>query len=497
MVKYLGFLFLSVSFVICGLKVVSSQEVRPVSKIGQFSLRNDGEDLRKPIGSSISLPPEAKEKVEEVKKVEKKEVDVEEMYLKIPKEAPKAKEVKREEMVKGEERMGLKFAESKDDLPKGVAIAKVPSKPEVVSTMPEESKYFLQLSPEEEPLPKIKPGSVVKKPGVTPKLPSPKEAILPEEKVVVAKAKEVKEIIPPVTTLPEERVIEKSRFAFQRINPILRWGIIISGLFVLILILLVRYLWRQKELVSLAEIGEMPGGERPAKYKSLIEDVKELQTGYEGLEKMIENVEKRLNPLTSLKGVTIDEFTRDTSKEVFKPIELEIKELETTCQGLEKMVGEFDKRLAPLDALKGLSIKELAYQTSMESYKPLENEFKKMQIANERIINEFEEKMNNKIDSINKKNKGLEKTVSEIDNRLITVDSIISSSLSRGEGTVSKPMMKTEEIKLTTAKDKRNREILHNQIYKLSDEGLSIDEIAQQTKLGKGEVRLILGLRKK
>jgi prefoldin subunit 5 len=456
-----------------------------VSKIGQFSLRNDGKDLMKPIGSPISLVRRAKE---EVKKVEKEEVSVEEVRPKVPKPPPaKLEEVKKEEVVKKEQRLGLKFAEGKEELPKVAAIPKVPPKPEVVPTMPEESKYFLQLAPEEEPLPKIKPK--VRKPKPTP-------PITPKEEVVVAKVEEVKEIIPPIPPVEEEKVVTKKPiFAFQRINPVLRWGIIISGLFTLILILLLRYLWRQRELVSLAEIGEVPV-EKPAHYKALVEDIKELQAGYRGLEKMIENVEKRLAPLSSLKGATIEEVTRDTSKEVFKPLESGIKELQATCQGLEKMFDEFDKRLAPLDALKGLSIKELAHQTSMEFYRPLENELKKMQVSYERMMSEFEERIDKKVESLNKKSKSLEKTVSEIDSRLITVDSIISS-LPRAEGAVTKPMIKTEEAKPATAKDKRAREILHNQIYKLSDEGLSIDEIAQRTKLGKGEVRLILGLRKK
>jgi len=487
MSRYVKVLFLGIIFVIGTLESGVSQEVAkkptPVSKIGQFSLRNDGEDLRKPIGSPIVV--KAKEKVEEVKKPEE-EIPIEEIRPKIPKPVPPLPP--KPEEVKKEERVGLKFAEGEEELPKVIAKPKVTPKPELV--MPEESKYFLQLAAKEEPLPEIKPE--VQKPKVIAKLP-------PKEEIVV-KPKEVEEIIPeeiipskPI--LAKEIVPQKPKFAFQRITPGLRWGIILFGLLTLILTLLLRNLWRQRELASLAEIG----GEhekRPSQYKSLVEDVKELQTSYRGLEKMIENVEKKLAPLTSLKSATIEEFTRDTSKDILKPIELGIKELQATCQGLEKMVGEFDKRLTPLDALKGLSIKELAHQTSMEFYRPLENEFKKMQISNERMMTEFEEKMDKKIDSIAKKSKNLEKTISEIDSRLITIDSIVTS-LPKVESAIAKPVMKPEEVKLATSKDKRTREILHNQIYKLSDEGLSIDEIAQRTKLGKGEVRLILGLRKK
>ncbi|MEW6095467.1 MAG: hypothetical protein AB1567_02920 [bacterium] len=500
MIRYLGLLVVSVSCVMCSLDVGESQEVaktpKPVSKIGQFSLRNDGKDLMKPIGSDIllPLPPKAKEEVIEVERAEKKEIPEEELRPKIPKAVPEPKEVKKEEVVKEEGRMGLKFAEGEEELPKAIAKPKVLPKPEVEPLMPERSQYFSQLAPGEKLLPpEIKE---VKKPKVTPpKLPPKEEVVVVVEEGRVAKVEEMKEIIPPEPAKAKELVRKEPEFAFQRINPVLRWGIILSGLFTLILILLVRYLWRQKEVSSLAKIGEIPA-DRPVQYKSLVEDVKELQTGYKSLEKMIENVEKRLVPLSSLKDVPIDEFARETSKEVVKPIESGIKQLQATCQGLERMFGEFDKRLAPLDALKGLSIKELAHQTSMEFYRPLENEFKKMQVSNERMMAEFEDKIDKKIDSINKKGKGLEKTIGEIDSRLITIDSMVSS-LPRTEGIVPKPLIKTEEVKPITPKDKRGREILHNQIYKLSDEGLSIDEIAQRTKLGKGEVRLILGLRKK
>lgn len=486
-------LCLGIIFVIGSGERVASQQVvskpTPVSKIGQFSLRNDGEDLRKPIGAPILLKP--KEEVKEVKKTEA-EIPVEEIRPIIPKPSPlKPEEVKKEEMVKKEERLGLKFAEGEEKLPKVIAKVKIPPKSEIEPVMPEESKYFLQLSGEEEPLPQIKPEAP--KPKVVPPKLIPKKEKKKEE--IMVKAEKVEEIIPSEHRLAKQVVTKESKFTFQRINPVLKWGIILSGLLTLILILLLRYLWRQKELASLAERVEVPA-KKPLPYKSLVEDIKELQTGYRELEKMIENVEKKLTPITSLKGMTIEELTRETSKDVLKPIETVIKEIQTTYQGLEKLVGEFDKRLAPLDALKGLSIKELAHQTSMEFYRPLENEFKKLQISNERMMNEFEEKIDKKIDSIAKKSKNLEKAVGEIDSRLITIDSIVAS-LPKGETAISKPVIKPEEVKLATVKDKRAREILHNQIYKLSDEGLSIDEIAQRTKLGKGEVRLILGLRKR
>ncbi|MFH1564162.1 MAG: hypothetical protein ABIF11_12235 [Nitrospirota bacterium] len=485
----LRFLLLSVFFVVGSLRIGYSQEFpktqTTASKIGQFSLRNDGEDLIKPIGSPVTLPLKVEQKTEEIGKIEKKEIEVAGMRPKIS-EAVLLEEVKKEEETKKEQRLGLKFAEGEEELPKVIVKAKSSTKPQ--PAMPEDSRYFLQLAPGEESLPRIKQEKPIK-------LISPIKPVSPIRPIIAEIEKEGEEIIPPASLPAEETMTKKPKFAFQRLNPVLRWGIILSGLFTLILFLFVRYLWRQKELVSLAEIGEI-AVEKPAKYKSLVEDIKELQAGYREFEKTIENVEKKLSPVASLKDTSIDEVARETSKEVLKPLESGIKELQESYQGLEKMFGELDKRLAPVDALKGLGVKELAYQTSMEFYKPIENELKKMQVAYERIMIELEDKIDKKIETINKKNKNLEKTVGEIDSRLITVDSMVSS-LPRTEGAMAKPVLKTEEAKLPTNKDKKNREILHSQIYKLSDEGLSIDEIAQRTKLGKGEVRLILGLRKK
>ncbi|MFH1860968.1 MAG: hypothetical protein ABH870_08190, partial [bacterium] len=147
--------------------------------------------------------------------------------------------------------------------------------------------------------------------------------------------------------------------------------------------------------------------------------------------------------------------------------------------------------------------KELTYQTGMELVKPIEGEIKQLKTSYDRLLEDVEQKISaddveTKIDVVQKKNKGLEKIVENIDNRLVSLDSLVSSlSLFEGSQPGTKTQLKEQVKPEVEEKVKNSREYLYAQIYKMSDEGLSIDEIAQQTKMGKGEVRLILGLRKK
>ena len=136
----------------------------------------------------------------------------------------------------------------------------------------------------------------------------------------------------------------------------------------MLLIFLIVYLWQKGSPVPEEIITEdLPGGKIVVeKNKFLDNEIREIKIGYRGLEKLINDIEKKLVLIAPLKGANIDEFLNNTVREVVRPIEGGIKSLQTTCQGLEKMFNEFDKRLSPLNALKGLSIKELTYQTGME-----------------------------------------------------------------------------------------------------------------------------------
>lgn len=468
---------------------------------GFSSLRNDEKNLLKPMGSSVETTkspvlthketPVVKPATEKAEKEDVSEIEGETSGLKT---VPESKEVL--------------FSPLKPV---------VKRKTEDTTILPEQSEFFMKLSKEEEGLTRAlvskreKPVIAPVAPPMT--IPKPVSIVKRSEKPKEIKAiEEVKEetkvVTPAITTITQVAPIivkeKKKGFDWKNASPLLRRGLIISGLASMLLIFLIIYLWQKGSPLSEGMITEDIQNEKVSieKNKLLDNEIREIKIGYRGLEKLINDIEKKLVLIAPLKGATIDEFLNNTVREVVRPIEGGIKSLQTTCQGLEKMFNEFDKRLGPLNALKGLSIKELTYQTGIELVKPIEGEIKQLKTSYDRLLEDVEQKIDanveKKIDVVQKKNKGLEKTIENIDNRLVSLDSLVSS-LSLFEG--SQPGAKTqskEQIKPESEeKIKNSREYLYSQIYKLSDEGLSIDEVAQQTKMGKGEVRLILGLRKK
>jgi len=462
---------------------------------GFSSLRNDEKNLLKPMSTpgETAKPP-----------------------VIIRKEPPLVKPVSEKEDLSGneEEASGLKT------VPESKEVLYSPLKPVVkrktgnTVTLPEESEFFMKLSKEEEALTRV-----VKKPKTVPLITSPivvpkhvstvKRVDTPKVIKAIEKVKEEINVATPViatvTQITPVVVKEKKGFVWEKTSLALRRGLIISGLASMLLIFLIVCLWQKgSPLPEEITTEDTTNGKIVVeKHTSLEHEIKEIKIGYRGLEKLINDIEKKLVLIAPLKGATIDEFINNTVRGVVRPIEGGIKSLQTTCQGLEKIFNEFDKRLSPLNALKGLSIKELTYQTGIELVKPIESEIKQLKTSYDQLIEDVEQKINatevdNKIDVIQKKNKGLEKTVEEMDNKLVSLDSLISSlSLFESNQVGTKSQSKEQRKSESEEKAKNSKEYLYSQIYKMSDEGLSIDEIAQQTKMGKGEVRLILGLRKK
>jgi hypothetical protein len=479
----------------------------PALLTGFSSLRNDDNmSLLKPLGA-----PPVLEKKPEIEKKEKPDI--------IPLPTTEVKKVKIPEVeVSPEEKKEIE----EDIIPKPVSIPK----PKDIVTLPEESEFFLKLSQEQEVLPAIperKPErervvpifraekKVVKKPPVVPVSKKKEEKVVvakpvvPEDKLIstgtVVAGATITPTAAPVTTKQKQL---KKKFSWKDTKPALRRGLIISGLASLFLIFLIVYLWQKgATLPEEVAAGNTAGGKViMAKHKSLEHEIKEIKIGYKSIEKLINDIEKKLLPLSPLKGINIDEFVNNTIRDVIRPIEGGIKSLQNTCHGLEKMFNELDKRLAPINALKGLSLKDLAYQTSTELIKPIENDIKQLKTDYERLINEIDKKMEEKVDKkveiVQKKSKGLEKMIDNIDSRLVSLDSLVSSlSLFESAATGIKTQHKETAKSASEEKQRKDKEALYSQIYKMSDEGLSIDEIAQRTKMGKGEVRLILGLRKK
>ncbi len=475
--------------------------VDPTELGGFSSLRNDDKNLLKPMGAAVETTKTPAPIHKETPLVRTATEKVEE------------KDVSE---IEGET-TGLKtISESKEVLVSPLRPV-VKRKTEDNVILPEESEFFMKLSKEGETLSRVAAGKRLK-PIIIPAVPpmtAPKPVSIakkiekPKEIKAVEEVKEETKVVTPIiTTITQVAPVavkeKKKGFVWKNANPLLRRGLIISGLASMLLIFLIIYLWQKGSPMTEEIIAEdIPSGKLSGeKNKFLDNEIREIKIGYRGLEKLINDVEKKLVLIAPLKGATIDEFLNNTVREVVRPIEGGIKSLQTTCQGLEKMFNEFDKRLSPLNALKGLSIKEMTYQTGTELIKPIESEIKQLKTNYDRLLEDVEQKIDTdvekKIDVVQKKNKGLEKTIENIDNRLVSLDSLVSSlSLFEGSQPGGKTQIKEQVKPESEEKIKNSREYLYTQIYKLSDEGLSIDEIAQQTKMGKGEVRLILGLRKK
>lgn len=494
-IKLFYLLYIALLYILFPFSVANAVDTADLS--GFSCLRNDEKNLLKPMSTSIETA---------------------KLPVAIRKEISPVKPVLEKEDVSGseEETTGLKT------VPESKEILHSPLKPVIKRKtgdsyiLPEESEFFMKLSKEEKVLTEVdrKPKSittvtssmVVPKPVLTVKKVEKPKKINTVEEI----KEEIKTVTPIITTITQSIapvvIKEKKKgFIWNSTSPALRRGLIISGLASILLIFLVVYLWQKgSSLPEDITTEDVANGKMVIeKHSSIEHEIREIKIGYRGLEKLINDIEKKLVLIAPLKGVTIDEFINNTVRDVVRPVEGGIKSLQSTCQGLEKMFNEFDKRLSPLNALKGLSIKELTYQTGVELVKPIEGEIKQLKTNYDRLIEDVEQKIDtvdveNKIDIIQKKNKGLEKTIDNIDNRLISLDSLVSSlSLFEGNQIGAKAQPKEQVKPESEEKVKNSKEYLYSQIFKMSDEGLSIDEIAQQTKMGKGEVRLILGLRKK
>ncbi len=276
-------------------------------------------------------------------------------------------------------------------------------------------------------------------------------------------------------------------------------GLISSGIFIIILIGLI-ILFSKKPFVNVSSVPTMfPAFENMD--LQVNKEIKEIKNGQRTLEKNINMITEKLSLLKDLKGQDLENFTKDVAQKVYKPIEDDIQNMQVTQQKWEGLIGEVDKKLKGLGDLSGLNIKELAQQVSTEFYRPLESELKKMNLSHKKAIEEFEERIETKLTSLSRKNKDTEKIIGELKDKVVIMDSTIATMGSSDLASSLKiphRRIQSESIELQEKeKTQIDREALRNQIYKMADDGLTIDEIAQKAKIGKGEVRLLLDLRKR
>lgn len=340
-------------------------------------------------------------------------------------------------------------------------------KPILTPFQPEESKIL--------PKPKL-----AEKPKVIAR-PTPK----PKPKPVPA----IKTVAPQTSTYvakpPEPEIFLESEQP-ERKRPYTTIGLIMSGTVSVILFLLVVIHIIKKE-ASYQQKRKVLGY---AKEKNRIEeDVRSLQETSRGLER---EIEKRI-PREFADSIKSGRMSTEIAEVISAAIEPRTREIAVAYQGIKKSLTELDKEVEQLQAIKNISFKDLARQTASEFWRPLQNEFNKTRLSYEKMFSDFEEREDGKLSSLDKRYGKVEMALAELSRRLVALDSVVTSTTSfAGEPIIRtpKPMAEEEE-------EKRDRTSLNNYIYKLADQGLTIDEIAQKTKIGKGEIKLILDVRAK
>ncbi|MDI6752602.1 MAG: hypothetical protein QME07_07150 [bacterium] len=340
-----------------------------------------------------------------------------------------------------------------------------------------------------------------RKPILTPfqpeekKIPPKLEAAPKPEVIVRPKPKpKPKQETPPIKTpdatstyvapLPPEPEIFLETEQLEKKKPYAIIGLIMSGTVSAILILLVIIHIIKKE--SSYQRRKVLGY---AKEKNRIEeDVRSLQETSRGLER---EIEKRI-PREFADSIKSGRMSTEIAEVISAAIEPRTREMVVAYQGIKKTLTELDREVEQLQAIKNISFKDLARQAASEFWRPLQNEFNKTRLSYEKLFSEFEEREDGRLSSLDKRYGKVEMALAEVSRRLVALDSVVTSTTSfAGEPIIRTPKPEAEE------EEKRDRTSINNLLYKLADQGLTIDEIAQKTKIGKGEIKLILDVRAK
>jgi hypothetical protein len=337
-----------------------------------------------------------------------------------------------------------------------------------------------------------------RKPILTPF--QPEERKIPPELEVAPKPKVVSEPKPKSAPLPVKipqpqtstfipKPIEPEPDIFleteqsEKKRPYATIGLIMSGTVSLILLLLVVIHIIKKE--SSYQRRKILGYAREK--NRVEEDVRSLQETSRSLER---EIEKRI-PKEFADSIKSGRMSSEIAEVISQAIEPRTREMAVAYQGIKKGLAELDREVEQLQVIKNINFKDLARQAASEFWRPLQNEFSKTRLSFEKMFADFEEREDGRISSLDKRYGKIESAIAEMSRRLVALDSVVTSTTSfAGE-----PILRTPKPATEVEEEKRDRTSLNNHIYKLSDQGLTIDEIAQKTKIGKGEIKLILDVR--
>ncbi|MEW6481773.1 MAG: hypothetical protein AB1397_02035 [bacterium] len=222
------------------------------------------------------------------------------------------------------------------------------------------------------------------------------------------------------------------------------------------------------------------------------DELKNLKQSSKIVSSQISQLE-RMMPGEFIEGLRSEKVFSQIAKDVSLSLEPRIRELGLAYQGIKKSIAQLDVEINNLSSLKGLNFKDLARQTATEFIMPLQNEFNKHKLSYESMLSSFEQRQDGRLSTIEKRYREVRELVDEVYKRLVGLESLITSATMFEQ----EPVIRTKKREEIVPPQKTTREEINKLIYELADNGLSVEEIAKKTKIGKGEIELILSFRNK
>jgi len=342
-------------------------------------------------------------------------------------------------------------------------------KPEII----EEKPPIVKMGKEK---PKIKPKKRIK---LLPKPLKPKEII--ETETIQREIRETETT--QEETMPFE-IFEKGQVEKER--PLwLIFSLVTTSLVAIILIILIIIHLIKRERKIHRPLFHIPPSD-------IEEELKNLKQSSNRVSSKVSEIE-RMFPKELVDELRSGRIFSQIVKEVSLSLEPRIRELGLAYQGVKKSLAQLDEEIAKLSSLKGLNFKDLARQVATEFIMPLKNEFEKHRLSYEGVLSSFEQRQDGRLSTIEKRYVEVKELIDEVHKRLVGLESLVTSAAIFEQ----EPVIRTKKREEIPPPSKTPREEINKLIYELADSGLSVDDIAKKTKIGKGEINLILSFRNK
>ncbi len=307
----------------------------------------------------------------------------------------------------------------------------------------------------------------------------PKKPLEPKEKMETVTTQIIEETMP--FEMVESAQIEEEK---RPLWVIFSLAITSFSAIILIFLIFIHLVKREKRVNR--PLFQVPPSDIEDELKNLKQSSKIVSSKVSEIETMV--------PREFVEGLKSGKLFSQIAKDVIISLEPRIRELGLAYQGIKKSLTQIDYQITSLESLKSLNFKDLARQTATEFIMPLQNEFNKTKLSYESMLSGFEERQDGRLSTIEKKYVEVRELVDEVHKRLVGLESLITSATMFEQEPIIRTKKREEVI---SPVQKTPREELNKLIYELADSGLSVDDIAKKTKIGKGEINLILSFRKK